>query len=144
MQNYRKTKHFIFRSLPIISKQKKNPPPPKVKLPIGLAWVRVLTGVSWTVFAYVSFSVSSAKCEILYCDNLSQQVYSIPLDSLGHKKLFWTVDYQIRRADFEIHTTLPPYGWFAIGFSDYGEIAPADYCVLWRDWRGHVSLQVRD
>ena len=35
----------------------------------------------------------------------------------------------------EVRTLLGPEDWLAIGFSDYGELYNADFCVLWRDWR---------
>lgn len=43
---------------------------------------------------------------------------------------------------FEIHFTAEDRAWFAIGFSDRGEITPADYCILWSDWHLKVHFQV--
>ncbi|XP_008559438.1 dopamine beta-hydroxylase isoform X2 [Microplitis demolitor] len=42
---------------------------------------------------------------------------------------------------FEIHFTAEDRAWFAIGFSDRGEITPADYCILWSDWHLKVHFQ---
>ncbi|XP_074032837.1 tyramine beta hydroxylase isoform X2 [Leptinotarsa decemlineata] len=33
------------------------------------------------------------------------------------------------------------YGWFALGFSDRGEMFPADYCLLWENLQGKLSFQ---
>lgn len=57
---------------------------------------------------------------------------------------------KIFRVDFtgemivaEVHYTGADNTWFAVGFSNYGELKPADYCVLWVDWHRQVQLQVR-
>lgn len=42
----------------------------------------------------------------------------------------------------EVHYVSEENSWFAIGFSDYGELKPADYCILWMDWHRDVKLQV--
>lgn len=42
----------------------------------------------------------------------------------------------------EVHYIGVDNTWFAIGFSDYGELKPADYCVLWIDWHRQIQLQV--
>ncbi|KAJ1523754.1 hypothetical protein ONE63_001587 [Megalurothrips usitatus] len=69
------------------------------------------------------------------------QVFSVPLDAEAASTLHWRVDYARRAVQVEVHVGLDERAWFALGFSDYGEPAPADYCVLWRDWRGLVRLQ---
>ena len=40
------------------------------------------------------------------------------------------------RAEVELDS----HSWVGLGFSDYGELAGADMCVLWRDWRGATRL----
>lgn len=42
----------------------------------------------------------------------------------------------------EVHYKGADNTWFAIGFSSYGELKPADYCVLWIDWHRQIQLQV--
>lgn len=42
----------------------------------------------------------------------------------------------------EVHYIGVDNTWFAIGFSNYGELKPADYCVLWIDWHRQIQLQV--
>ena len=74
---------------------------------------------------------------------LLPQVFSTPLDSSGESTLYWSVDYARRSLDVEVHfvRAASSHAWFAVGFSDYGEACPADYCVLWQDWRGRSALQ---
>nr|BAO52001.1 tyramine beta-hydroxylase [Gryllus bimaculatus] len=69
-------------------------------------------------------------------------VFRVPLDAAGRLALAWTPDEAARAVRFEVHAQAPPgTAWLALGFSDFGAAAPADYCVLWRDWRGRVALQ---
>lgn len=42
----------------------------------------------------------------------------------------------------EVHYAAEEYSWFAVGFSNYGELKPADYCVLWLDWHRETHLEV--
>lgn len=69
--------------------------------------------------------------------NLPEGVYYISLDSSGNTSLYWSIDYDQKFVTFEIHLSLRKWDWFAIGFSDYGEFYPADYCILWsnREWK---------
>lgn len=55
--------------------------------------------------------------------------------------MYWSLDYYEGKVRFEIH--LPKkIGWFALGFSDRGELEDADFCVLWRDWKGMQHFDV--
>lgn len=69
------------------------------------------------------------------------QVFSVPLDSSGQCTLYWSVDYRSSSLQVEVHFAAVAPAWFALGFSDYGAACPADYCVLWQDWRGRAALQ---
>ena len=40
----------------------------------------------------------------------------------------------------EVKAILHQQDWIAIGFSDYGELHNADFCVLWRDWRQKIRV----
>lgn len=77
-------------------------------------------------------------CIFLRCGSaekiLPQGVYYISLDPSGNISLYWSVDYNKQYVRFEVHLPLRMWDWFAIGFSDYGEFYPADYCVLWAGW----------
>lgn len=69
------------------------------------------------------------------------QVFSVALDGSNTITLHWIVNYSSKKITFEVH--LPSnFGWFALGFSDRGKIFPADYCLLWYDWRRRVYFQV--
>lgn len=65
------------------------------------------------------------------------------LDPSGNMSLYWTVDYDRQYARFEVHLPLRTWDWFAIGFSDYGEYYPADYCILWTGWKLGNRFEVR-
>ena len=42
----------------------------------------------------------------------------------------------------EVHYAAEEYSWFAVGFSNYGELKPADFCILWIDWHRETHLEV--
>lgn len=68
-------------------------------------------------------------------------MYHVALDKNGTMNLNWVLDYSKNEVIFEIH--IPnDFGWFAIGFSDSGELFPADYCILWRDWKHQIVFEV--
>lgn len=58
-------------------------------------------------------------------------------------KYAFRVDLMNELIVVEIHYVGNERSWFAIGFSDYGELKPADYCVLWPDWHQQIHLQVK-
>ena len=71
-------------------------------------------------------------------------VFQIGLDPQNLYRLFWTVDYQSESLTLEVRTVLNnEYDWFAIGFSDYGELFGADLCILWADRKRKLHFQVR-
>lgn len=57
--------------------------------------------------------------------------------------MVFRVDLMNKQVIVEVHYVGNDSSWFAIGFSDYGELKPADYCVLWADWHLQIHLQVR-
>lgn len=69
------------------------------------------------------------------------QVFKIPLNGNGKTNLYWTIDYHKKLLHFEVHLPLPRISWFAIGFSDYGALNPADFCILWTDWKKRVHFE---
>ncbi|XP_060535970.1 tyramine beta-hydroxylase [Cylas formicarius] len=70
----------------------------------------------------------------------SNKVYRVSLNGDRSVSLHWKLNYQDNAVDFEIH--LPDeFGWFAFGFSDRGASFPADYCLLWKNTKGKLSLQ---
>ncbi|XP_057321265.1 tyramine beta-hydroxylase [Microplitis mediator] len=66
-------------------------------------------------------------------------IHSVALGSQA--TLFWRVEPTKEVIQFEIHFTAEERAWFAVGFSDRGEITPADYCILWSDWHLKVHFQ---
>uniref|UniRef100_A0A6P7GAW1 Tyramine beta-hydroxylase n=1 Tax=Diabrotica virgifera virgifera TaxID=50390 RepID=A0A6P7GAW1_DIAVI len=69
----------------------------------------------------------------------SSEIYHVSLNVDNSVKLYWTLDYSSETISFEIHIP-QDYGWFAIGFSDRGQLFPADYCLLWKNLKKKVSL----
>ncbi|CAH1109286.1 unnamed protein product [Psylliodes chrysocephalus] len=69
-----------------------------------------------------------------------KKIFNVSLNGDSSINLHWILDYSYSNVIFEIH--LPSdYGWFAVGFSDRGNLYPADYCLLWKNVKGKVSLQ---
>ena len=58
----------------------------------------------------------------------------------GGVELSWTVEED--SVEMEVRSVLAHHDWLAIGFSDYGDLNNADFCVLWRDWT--QKLRVSD
>lgn len=60
--------------------------------------------------------------------------FQLPLDPADKYRIFWTLDYKTETATIEVRASLQHESdWFAIGFSDYGNVSNADLCVLWFD-----------
>lgn len=72
------------------------------------------------------------------------EVFNIPLNSEAGYKLYWSPNYEQGSIKFEVHLTpsLNKGDWFAVGFSNYGGLTYADYCLVLRDENGHYSIQV--
>ncbi|XP_077500682.1 tyramine beta hydroxylase [Amblyomma americanum] len=66
--------------------------------------------------------------------------FELVLDPESRFRLFWTVDYEAESLTAELKLELPPDDWFALGFSDRGDITLADVCVLWADAHGRPHL----
>lgn len=61
-------------------------------------------------------------------------VFQLSLDPEDKYHIFWTLDYKSESATIEVRTQLHSQtDWFAIGFSDYGNITNADLCIFWFD-----------
>ena len=58
----------------------------------------------------------------------------------GGVEVSWTVEED--SLEMEVRSVLAHQDWLAIGFSDYGDLNNADFCVLWRDWT--EKLRVSD
>ncbi|KAK7604848.1 hypothetical protein V9T40_006034 [Parthenolecanium corni] len=73
--------------------------------------------------------------------DLPEGISYISLDPTGNTSMYWSLDYDQQFVKFEIHLPLRKWEWFAIGFSDYGEFYPADYCILWTGWKDGIKFQ---
>ncbi|XP_046481129.1 tyramine beta hydroxylase isoform X1 [Neodiprion pinetum] len=69
----------------------------------------------------------------------SNRVHSIPLGS--DVTFHWRVELTDETIMVEVHYVGEDNTWFAVGFSDYGEKSPADYCILWSGWHREINLQ---
>lgn len=70
----------------------------------------------------------------------TNQIFHAPLNGDGSISFSWVLDYSSKSVVFEVH--LPEnFGWFAIGFSDYGKHFPADYCLLWNDMKRELRFE---
>ncbi|KAM3965288.1 tyramine beta hydroxylase [Aphomia sociella] len=65
------------------------------------------------------------------------------LDLHGDLLLKWRVDYSLQRIQFEIRLSVkaPLFSWFALGFSDRGNLENADVCLLWTDYKGQDHFE---
>ncbi|CAH1132464.1 unnamed protein product [Ceutorhynchus assimilis] len=90
--------------------------------------------------------ISKSWCAVLcFCFSLvaankdDYKIFNVSLNGDSSISLHWLIDYPKTKLAFEIH--LPSeFGWFAFGFSNYGEAFPADYCLLWRNLDGKLHL----
>ncbi|XP_041979262.1 tyramine beta-hydroxylase isoform X2 [Aricia agestis] len=60
------------------------------------------------------------------------------LDPEGALLLKWRVDYTTEKIYFQILISekAPALNWFALGFSDRGDLENADICLVWTDYKG--------
>lgn len=76
-----------------------------------------------------------------YFETFKNIFCNVNVTSKGDECIF-RVDFTNELVVVEVHYIGENNSWFAIGFSDYGEQKPADYCVLWSDWHQQVHFQV--
>jgi len=85
-------------------------------------------------------SVKNITIERLDCFQLPQK-----LTLEDGFQYYWKVDHLLERVDVEMHVLLNSSSsseWFAVGFSNYGDLYPSDLCFYWEDYWGHSKLQV--
>ncbi|XP_049873165.1 tyramine beta-hydroxylase [Pectinophora gossypiella] len=65
------------------------------------------------------------------------------LDPHGDLLLKWRVDYSLQKIQFTLTLSekAPPFNWFALGFSDRGDLEKSDVCLIWCDFRGHDHFE---
>ena len=54
--------------------------------------------------------------------------------------LSWEVDSERREVVMVVEGRVRVMDWVGLGFSEYGETAGADMCVVWTDWRGNTEI----
>ncbi|XP_066588301.1 dopamine beta-hydroxylase-like [Prorops nasuta] len=74
-----------------------------------------------------------------YRSTESDIIHDLPLGS--DSSFHWRVDLISKLIIAEVHYTAEENSWFALGFSDYGQLKPADYCVIWIDWHRQTRLE---
>lgn len=67
------------------------------------------------------------------------------LDPKGLLTLKWRVDYvaQIIRFRVEFSDKAPSINWFALGFSDRGDLENSDICLVWTDYTKRDHFEVK-
>ncbi|XP_072948838.1 tyramine beta-hydroxylase isoform X2 [Epargyreus clarus] len=91
--------------------------------------------------------IVSILTSVLYCihsftihENSNRQIAESEavLDPNGDLLLKWRVDYSIRKINFQLILSdkAPAINWFALGFSDRGDLQYSDICLIWTDYKG--------
>ncbi|XP_050050808.1 dopamine beta-hydroxylase-like [Dermacentor andersoni] len=96
--------------------------------PVGLALWALPRWMSWLVVACAVAAEAT-------------RYFDLVLDPESRFRLYWTVDYEAELLTAELKLDLPSEDWFAIGFSDRGDVSLADVCVLWADPHGRPHLE---
>ncbi|KAH9491455.1 hypothetical protein Btru_049917, partial [Bulinus truncatus] len=63
--------------------------------------------------------------------------YKLHLDSGGRYLFQWSLDNEKNEIDVQLSAKVTSDIWFAVGFSDYGQVTSADLVVFWTDVRGN-------
>ncbi|XP_045498203.1 tyramine beta-hydroxylase [Colias croceus] len=65
------------------------------------------------------------------------------LDPNGELLLKWRIDYSIRKIRFQLSLSdkAMPINWFALGFSNRGDLENADVCLVWTDYKEHDHFE---
>lgn len=67
------------------------------------------------------------------------------LDAKGEMTLKWRVDYEDKKIQFRVDFSdkAPHINWFALGFSDRGNMENSDVCLVWTDYKGKDHFEVK-
>uniref|UniRef100_T1IHN5 DOMON domain-containing protein n=1 Tax=Strigamia maritima TaxID=126957 RepID=T1IHN5_STRMM len=96
----------------------------------------IFIGISISIFI---LSVSKENLAQLAEKN-QDPIFHVPLDRESQFEFFWDVHYETETVLMEIHSHVKPDDWLAVGFSDYGEIENADFCVFWDGWTDQKAI----
>ncbi|CAH2048725.1 unnamed protein product, partial [Iphiclides podalirius] len=88
------------------------------------------------VFYYTAHSISN-ETDQRFAESESA------LDPNGALLLKWKVDYLSRKIHFQliISERAPEVNWFALGFSDRGNLEYSDVCLVWTDYKGRDHFE---
>lgn len=91
----------------------------------------IVTILSLYVCLHLSFTINSNAADYIA---ESESV----LDPNGDFLLKWQINYAIRKIQFQLVVSdkAPTFYWFALGFSDRGNLNNSDVCVFWTDYKG--------
>ncbi|XP_045448195.1 tyramine beta-hydroxylase [Melitaea cinxia] len=98
---------------------------------------KFIVGIIFTLICYnFSFSIPKQRGKVIA---KSEAV----LDPRGELKLKWRVNYGARKILFrlEFSEKAPSINWFAIGFSDRGDLENSDICLVWTDYIGRNHFE---
>lgn len=75
---------------------------------------------------------------------VNSHFFDISLDEPNDQlHLSWIPEYKRRQLLLQVQFhQRTKFDWFAIGFSDYGNITKADLCILWPDHKGQFHFEV--
>uniref|UniRef100_T1IHN6 DOMON domain-containing protein n=1 Tax=Strigamia maritima TaxID=126957 RepID=T1IHN6_STRMM len=112
------------------------------KVPYSSHYIR-LTRLCMAVIIFIGISISIFILFNVPKENLAQlaeknqdPIFHLLLDRESQFEFFWDVHYETETVLMEIHSHVKPDDWLAVGFSDYGKIENADFCVFWVDEKG--------
>ncbi|XP_059162618.1 dopamine beta-hydroxylase-like [Physella acuta] len=80
---------------------------------------------------------SLCLCLLSCCHGAQTFQYQIFLDPDGRYQFQWSVDYTRQVIDVQLIAQVDADTWFAVGFSDYGDVTFADLAVFWTDKGGN-------
>ncbi|XP_026739132.1 tyramine beta-hydroxylase [Trichoplusia ni] len=99
--------------------------------PISTVVLKCIFILSLFVNSHLSYKIKRSR------DHQIAESESV-LDPSGNLLLKWRVDYTLRKIKFRVSFSdkASPCNWFALGFSDRGNLNNSDACLFWTDYKG--------
>lgn len=113
----------------------------KVTIFFSVYYIFIIRPAKKFMFVIKLKFLRNLKHELNQLSIFNFQVYKISLRGDGKTNLYWSLDYDKSKVFFEVHVPLPENSWFAVGFSDYGDLYLADLCVFWVDWKRQFHFE---
>ncbi|XP_034831774.1 tyramine beta-hydroxylase isoform X1 [Maniola hyperantus] len=87
------------------------------------------------IYYHYSFKINTKSDQLAGSESV--------LDPKGEITLKWRVDYGARKIRFcvEFSKEAPTINWFALGFSDRGDLENSDVCLVWTDYMGRDHFE---